>query len=229
MLSQFEAGNADGLRGQLMMRLCKELLGVRNNVTDEALSPPEWYAALSIRAEIKLPDFTYDGGDPLEKLVYATEIQQKSAPRRGFTVVAPKIFGSYEENGFLKVFVTTYSSTYRLYGNVLDRTTSGVVPTAITYKKDENGNYILEKYEPARDGGDFGSSIRDFCVMPASGRSIPGLAEEILKYYRNYSDIQTLQYQNLYKHLQAHGITDATLTRPDGEVIFSMSSSGYKP
>lgn len=229
MLSQFEAGNADGLRGQLMMRLCKELLGVRNNVTDESLSPSEWYAALSIRAEIKLPDFTYDGDDPLEKMVYATEIQQNSAPGRGFTVVAPRIFGSYEENGFLKVFVTTYSSTYRLYGNVLDRTTACVVPKAITYKKDENGNYVLEKYEPARDGGDFGSSIRDFCVTPVSGRSIPGLADEILKYYGNYSDIQTLQYQNLYKHLKAHGITDATLTRSDGEVIFSMNNTGYKP
>jgi len=52
MLSQFEAGNGEGLRGQLMMRLCKELLGVRNNVTDESLSPQEWYAALSIQQEI---------------------------------------------------------------------------------------------------------------------------------------------------------------------------------
>jgi len=42
MLSQFEQGNADGLRGQLMMGLCKELLGKRNNVSDAALSPDGW-------------------------------------------------------------------------------------------------------------------------------------------------------------------------------------------
>lgn len=48
MLSQFETGNAEGLRGQIMMLLCKELLGARNNVTDESLSPQEWYNALSI-------------------------------------------------------------------------------------------------------------------------------------------------------------------------------------
>lgn len=49
MLSQFESGSAEGLRGQLMMRLCKQLLGARNNVTDNSLSPQEWYHALSIR------------------------------------------------------------------------------------------------------------------------------------------------------------------------------------
>jgi len=30
MLSQFESGNAEGLRGHIMMQLCKELLGMRN-------------------------------------------------------------------------------------------------------------------------------------------------------------------------------------------------------
>lgn len=46
MLSQFEQGNANGLRGQLMMGLCKELLGERNNVSDEALSPNGWFSQL---------------------------------------------------------------------------------------------------------------------------------------------------------------------------------------
>jgi hypothetical protein len=48
MLSRLASGNAKGLRGQIMMQLCKELLGVRNNVTDETLTPREWYDALSI-------------------------------------------------------------------------------------------------------------------------------------------------------------------------------------
>jgi beta-lactamase regulating signal transducer with metallopeptidase domain/ketosteroid isomerase-like protein len=51
MLSQFESGNAEGLRGHIMMQLCKELLGVRNNVDDESLTPQEWYNALSIKVE----------------------------------------------------------------------------------------------------------------------------------------------------------------------------------
>jgi len=79
-------------------------------------------------------------------LVYTTETEKNSQPERGFTVVAPKIFGSYEENDLLKVFVTTYSVTYKLYNNVLDEVSGSVIPSAITYKKDDTGNYILIDY-----------------------------------------------------------------------------------
>jgi len=48
MLSQFKDDNAEGLRGQLMMNLCKEILGERNNATDESLSPMEWFTQLNI-------------------------------------------------------------------------------------------------------------------------------------------------------------------------------------
>lgn len=227
MLSQFESGNAEGLRGYIMMQLCKELLGVRNNVTDETLTPQEWYDALSIRHEVKLPDFEYDGNDPIEKLVYATEIEKNSQPQRGFAIVAPKIFGSYEEDGLLKVFVTTFSATYKLYDNVLDEVGGSVVPSAITYKKDNSGNYVLEKYEQAKDGADWLPSIRKFCTMPVSGKEIPELADKIIDHYGNYDDIRTLRWKNLFKHLKANGIKDATLFNSRGEIEFFMSNPQY--
>ena len=227
MLSQFESGNAEGIREHIMMQLCKELLGVRNNVADETLTPQEWYDALSIRQEVKLPDFEYDGSDPIEKLVYATEIEKNSQPKRGFTIVAPKIFGSYEEDGLLKVFVTTYSATYKLYDNVLELVSAGVVPSAITYKKDNSDNYVLEKYEQAKDGADWLPSIKKFCTMPVSGKEIPGLADKIINHYGDRDDIRTLQLENLFKHLKANGIKDATLFNSRGEIEFSMSSPQY--
>jgi hypothetical protein len=227
MLSQFKSGNAEGLRGHIMMQLCKELLGVRNNVTDETLTPQEWYDALSIRQEVKLPDFEYDGSDPIEKLVYATEIEKNSQPQRGFTIVAPKIFGSYEEDELLKVFVTTFSATYKLYGNVLDEVGGSVVPSAITYKKDNSGNYVLEKYEQAKDGADWQPSIKKFCTMPVSEKEIPGLADKIIDHYGNRDDIRTLHWENLFKHLKANGIKDATLFNSRGEIEFSMSKPQY--
>ena len=46
-----------GLRGYIMMSLCKQLLGTRNNVTDESLSPLEWYSALTYRPEME-PNIT---------------------------------------------------------------------------------------------------------------------------------------------------------------------------
>ncbi|MDD2211653.1 MAG: DUF5301 domain-containing protein [Clostridia bacterium] len=231
MLTQFEVGNAEGLRGQIMMRLCKELLGKRNNVTDESLSPQEWYDALSIRQEIRLPHFEYDGQDTIEKLVYDTEIEMDSASnkRGGFIIVAPKVFGNYEEEDLLKVFVTTYSARYKLYGNTLSQEGGSIIPAAITYRKDDNGRYVLEKYEQARDGSEFGPSIREYCMLPVSGKEIKGLADKIFKHYTDYDDIRTLLYDNLYNHLKKNGITDATLTNSKGEIEFSMSDPKYKP
>ena len=211
MLSQFEAGNAEGLRGYIMMILCKELLGVRNNVDDEALLPQQWYNALSIRQEVKLPDYEYDGHDPIEQLVYATEIEKNSdSERGGFVVVAPKIFGSYEEGNLLKVFVTTYSARYKLFGNVLSQEGGSVIPAAITYRKDDKDKYVLEEYEQARDGAGFGPSIKKFCSMPVSGKEIKGLADKILRHYADYEDIRKLHNNNLNRHLSKNGI-DITL------------------
>ena len=227
MLSQFKSGNAEGLRGYIMMQLCKELLGARNNVADETLTPQEWYDALLIRQEVKLPDFEYDGSDPIEKLVYTTEIEKNSQPQRGFTIVAPKIFGSYEEERLLKVFATTFSATYKLYGNVLDEVGGSVIPSAIIYRKDNSGNYVLEKYEQAKDGADWQPSIKKFCTMPVSGKEIPGLAAKIIDHYGNRDDIRTLRWENLFKHLRAHGIKEATLFNSRGEIEFSMSNSQY--
>ncbi len=211
MLSEFENGNAKGLRGQLMMLLCKEFLGVRNNVTDETLTPQEWYAALSIQKEIKLPDFIYDGEDLIENLVYAAEVEKNSDSDIGFTIVAPKIFDSFEEENLLKVFVTTYSVTYKLYeGHVLEEVSGSLVPSAITYKKDKSGAYVLENYEEAGDGAYFGTSIRDFCTMPVSAQKISGLADKIINYFdniKNYEDIKKLQKDNLNKHLEKNGIS----------------------
>lgn len=50
LLAQFgKRSNNNDLRGHIMMALCKDLLGDRNNVTDENLSPQEWYSKLAIK------------------------------------------------------------------------------------------------------------------------------------------------------------------------------------
>ena len=219
ILFQFESGNTEGLRGYIMMKLCKDILGVRNNVTDETLTPQEWYRALSIRQDIKLPDFEYDGNDLVEKLVYDTEIKKNSKPEEGFTIVAPKIFGSYEEKGLLKVFVTTFSATYKLYDNVLHMVSGSVVPSAITFKKDDSGNYVLEKYEQAKDGADWQPSIKKFCRMPVSGKEIPGLADKIIYHYGNRDDLRTLHRENLLKHLKENGIDERNLIDTVNKIV----------
>ncbi len=211
LLLQFEKGNAEGLRGHIMMLLCKELLGERNNVIDESLSPMEWYEKLEIRQEIILPDFSYDGTDLLEKLVYETEIEKNKSSRQGFTIVAPRIFGKYEEGNKLKVFITTFSSQYRLYDNVLSNKGGSIVPVAITYVKKADGSYLLEEYKRAMDGAYFASSIKEFCTMPVSGEKIEGLAEKILVHYGKREDIKQLERENLIKHLKENNQSGVSL------------------
>lgn len=203
ILSEFQNGNVkNDLQGQIMMKLCKELLGERNNVTDETLLPTEWYSKLSIRQKIELPDFTYEGSDPLKRLVYSTEIEMHKASRGEFTIIAPHIFGSYEEGDRLKVFVTTFSKHYYLYDKTLYDEGGAVIPAAITYVKDASGNYALEKYEQTKDGSEFAPSIKKFCVMPVSGDRIDKLADKILEHYGNSDELIKLERENLIEHLK---------------------------
>lgn len=218
LFDQFKTGNAGGLRGQILMRLGKELLGVRNNVTDETLSPQEWYSRLQIRQEISLPDFVYQGKDPVAKLIYETEVQRHKEWYSGFCVVAPHIFASYREGDQLKVFVTTYAQSFRLYDNVLEEEGGGIIPAAITYRENAGGSYSLESYEQAQDGAYFASSIREYCVLPASGKPIAGLAEEILAHYGDYSDLSKLQRENLAEHLQRNNRYGVSLYRPHYQI-----------
>lgn len=204
MLTQFQNGDAKGLRGEVMMILCKDLLGVRNNVEDDTLSAQEWYKQLEIREKISLPDFQYEGDNIIEKLVYDTEIEQSKDKYADFTIAAPHIFGSYEEGDKLKVFVTTYSSSYNLYEKVLSEESGNIVPSAITFKKNSDGSYTLEKYEMSMDGGLWESSIREFCVMPVSGEAINGLVDKIISHYGDYEDIIKLERENLKKHLEKY-------------------------
>jgi hypothetical protein len=193
-------------------------------VKDDTLSQREWYEALSIRMDKELPDYSYDGLDIIEGMVYFTEVERSSQPNRGFTVVAPKIFASYEEEEYLKVFVTTYSVTYKLYDNILEVVSGGVIPAAITYKKEKSKGFVLVDYEQAMDGSDFAASIGEYCKMPVSGDKIKGLAEEILEYYGDYENLHDLQRENLLKHLKKNGINDATLYNHKGEIEFSIKN-----
>ncbi len=221
MLLQFKKGNVkNDLRGQVIMRLCEDRLGQRNNVQDENLLPTEWYSKLRIKKETILPDFSYNGTDPIEKLVYETEMEKNQNIKndRTFLVVAPHIHGSYEEGNKLKVFVTTFSYTYQLFDKTINPQTGSMIPAAITYVKNADGSYKLDKYEQAEDGNTHGSSIKAFCTMPVSGKKISGLSDKIFKYYSHNEDIIKLQQDNLVKSLKANGQTGISI-RKEGKII----------
>lgn len=203
LLAQFEkGGNNNDLRGQIMMAVCKDLLGARNNVTNEGLLPQDWFSQLRPYQEIQLPNFKGKFSNRIEQLVYDTAIKKYSRPDEEFTVVAPTIFGSYEEDNKLKVFVTVFSSRYRLYHKTLSEEGGSVIPAAITYTTDADGGYTLDEYLEAMDGAYFSKSIKRFCVMPVSKKEIPGLSDKILVDYRDNTKRSELLRKNLINHLK---------------------------
>jgi len=228
LLAQFEeTPNNNDLRGHIMMALCKELLGDRNNVTDESLSPQDWVLQLKPYEEIELSDFHANVSDKIEQLVYDAAVKQysqsngkkPSPPDYGFTVVAPTIFGSYEEGNNLKIIVTVYSSRFRLYEKTLSNVGGSVIPAAITYTKNADGSYTLDEYLEAKDGSYFGKSIKEFCVMPVSKKEITGLYDKILKDYASNKNRSELLMENLIEHLKANNQKGIVLKQiPDGLV-----------
>jgi len=223
LFSQFEAENADGLRGHIMMILCKEMLGVQNNVTDESLSPQEWYRQLSIISEIKLPDFI--PGNPDDEyggLIYSAIVQHYAKSDNGFMVAAPTVYGIYEEDDKLKIFVTVNYEYYKLYDKTLESTGGGVIPGAIVFRKGNDGweyeEYLEVGSESLPDGAYFNDSLQKLCVMPVSEKEIQGLAGKMNTDYTNDMR-QELLMDNLIEHLTAYGQTGISFMKPDGSII----------
>lgn len=219
-LLQFKENRVENdLRGHIIMSLCKELLGDRNNVNDPAILPTKWYSELKPYEEISLGDYKAQATDPVEQLVYVAAVTRYSNPQLGFTVVAPTIFGSYEEKDKLKVFVTVYTGCYKLYENTVTEEGGSIVPAAITFKKNTDGSYTLEQYTEAKDGSLFAPSINGFCTMPVSGKQIEGLADKIIKDYSDHSSRQELLVHNLIEHLNANQISDISLKQVNGKLL----------
>ena len=122
--------------------------------------------------------------------------------KEDIVIVAPKIFGYYEEENKLKVFTTVYISNYSLKNNIVESESGGIIPYAITYIRNDEGSYSLEELLPSMDGAYWEKSIREFCTMPVSKKEIKGLADKIINHYGDYSDIIQLERERLIRYLE---------------------------
>ena len=216
MLSCFKENNAQGLKGHIMMSLCKEILGDRNNIREgDYQSPEEWYSKLAPYSSAKLSEFKYTGTDNLEQLVYSAALKRydKNNDESTLTVVAPHIFGTYEQKNELRIFATVYYSSFKLYGKTLSEEGGGIVPAAIIYSKDNDGKYTFKEYIEAQDGSYFQSSIKKFC-KPRND-----IADSILKHYGNYSDLFNIMKQNIKTYLRDNDLAGISIKQSNGAII----------
>ncbi len=211
MLTCFQKGEGDTLKAELMMLLSNEILGDRSNSAAASLTPTEWFRTLKIIPAAALPNYTYEGENPILKLVYESETEMHKNKELGFLILAPYIWDYYSEGTRIKVFATISYSYYNLYGLNLSVNGSSIIPVAITYRKNADGNYYQEKYEEAGDGSYFNTSIRDFCTTPESNKEIPGLADKIIDNYSNNTELQKIMEANLKEHLKKYGLEDVTI------------------
>ncbi len=214
LLSCFEQGKAEGLKGHIMMELCIDILGNRNNVQKhEYTTPQEWYAKLKIYEVTPLPKAVLPQGNTLKDMATAAALTQYDTRESELTIVAPHIFGSYENDGELTIYTTVYYQRYVLYGKTLLEEGAGIVPAAIKYQKNNEGSYKFKEYIEAMDGGYFKKSIEEFC------RPNEDMARVIMEHYGNYSDLFDIMRENLITYLKSNNLTGLSLKKDNGEII----------
>lgn len=219
MLSLFEKGEGKGLKGHIMMSLCIDLLGDRNNVAEGLYtSPEEWYSKLLPYDAVKLPPFKYKSEDKIEQMVYSAALKQGHGKNNGkddtsVTIVAPHIFGTYEKGNELKIFATIYDEQFKLYGKTFCSDGGGVIPVAIVYTKNDDGTYSLKEYIQAMDGSYFQKSIEEFCHPRKD------IARAMLRHYGNYEDLFVLMRENIIYYLKANGLKGINLKQNDGTIV----------
>ncbi len=217
---EFEKGDNNDLRGSVMMILMKDLLGKRDTVQEDTLSPQQWFQALKLSEEIVLPDYLPKDGDALNKAVYEAVRRQNTDEESGFLVSSVSYYGVYEEEKSCKVFICPLTVRYRLYGEILTESGGSMIPSALTFDRGKNGEYYLTKYEKALDGSYWGPSIEAFCKLPVSGVNIEGLSEVLIQDNQKEEREEGLK-RNLESLLRENGL-EKVMENDRNKEIFSL-------
>lgn len=214
MLACFEQEKMEGLKGHIMMKLCIDILGNRNNVQEsEYTTPQEWYEKLEIYEVTPLPKAILPQGDTLLDRATAAALTQYDTRESELTLVAPHVFGSYEKGKELTIYTTVYYQRYVLYGKTLLEEGAGIVPAAIKYQKNSQGKYEFKEYIEAMDGSFLKKSIEEFC------QPNDDMARAIMQHYDDYSDLFEVMQDNLIAYIKSNNLTGLSLKKHKGEII----------
>lgn len=211
MLEQFAKGNGKDERGDLMAEACILILGNTNNVPKGWKSGEEWYSQLKPLKISALPPVSRPEGKTLEELVTAAALEHyKPYNKNGVVLVAPQVFGKYEEDNMLTIWATVLKEEYLLYGKKLVEDNASRVPAAIKLRKDSDGSFTLVEYIVAKDGAGFAPSVREFCKPKSS------VAERILEDYGKKNNLHDQICESLLTYLKANNLTGIFLEGRDG-------------
>lgn len=150
-----------------------------------------------------------------EQMVYEEAIKRYSQNKNDDTIqlVAPKIFGTIEENNELKIFTTIYYSEFILDGKTIYSNSGAVVPAVMIFSKNSDSEYVFKDYIQAMDGSDFKKSIEEFC------KPRDDIAKEMLNHYSDYSDLNDKMNENLTSYLKKNNLKGIKLKNQNGDIV----------
>lgn len=212
MLNEFRLEKAKGLRAHIMMSLCIDILGDRNEVKKGTYnSPEEWYLRYN---ETTFPGMGYSPNNDIENIIYGDLIEKYvyPSPKDSVTYVVPHIFGAYEEENELKVLVAAYYSIFSFKNKTLTQISEDMIPGAIIYTKNNDGTYKLKKYIEAAKGLEFEKSVKEFCKPRLN------IAEEIIK-YNDYEELRETMIKIIIRNLKGSGRKDFKLKKINGKIV----------
>lgn len=200
ILNEFEIGNVENnLRGELMKKLAIEILGERNNVENHSqLTPKEWYEQFEIVKTVKILDDKQVFQDKYEDLVYKAYYPKDfKIHEDAFTAIALEVKGVLEQDNILNIYAIVRKNNVLLYENGKVVNDSGlVIPIVVKYEKKEN-EYVLKEIIEARDGGDYGESIKEMC------KDKPEMFEKLINF--DHKKLNKDMRDNIVKILQNNG------------------------
>ncbi|MVB09709.1 BlaR1 peptidase M56 [Caprobacter fermentans] len=148
-----------------------------------------------------LPPYEHRTDDAVESAVYEALGQFYSEPYTDGNVVinAPVIYGSFEEDGALRVFATVDEAEYELDGEVLNSVGGSRIPMELRFSKDGNPWKLIGR-TTAKDGSYFGDSIQDFCAPHGD------VAKKMLADYGKSGNFLSGMKKNIQEYVSQTGI-----------------------
>ena len=127
------------------------------------------------------------------------------------------LFGADDHAEKVIVYLLVYHVKYSTYGGELEAVGGSYIPTAITFKVSESGEYVLEEYWEPRDGIYYADDIR---------KKFPGVAaDDALNDQAYIEELKTENYNKALAYLNSHRSLDAIIEELLGEIQSSPAHS----
>lgn len=207
MLGEFEKGGKTGLDGNIMMLACRKILA-DEDIKFEAANGQEWFNAfkdyvMGVRdnngeqyvrntmhkSSIILDIYRERPVKILDAVKYAILDSNKNSYLGGECVGEGHIvldtadvtdkYNAKQGTNFIEAYVLAMYGEYGFENGIFTKVSgSGIIPTRITFSRNEAGEYSLHEYKEAMDGSYYAKSIKEMFPKKLWDRALRSTDED---------------------------------------------------